>query len=675
MVFSGEIMPDSDASLLQSFAAHRGEKAFRALADRYLGLIYHTAVRRTGNRTLSEEISQNVLCALAKKAGSLAAHPERLAAWLHRATLYESLKAMRSEAAHQRRKELHHPDEIHGHPGESPWSDALPVLDDSLGKLSESDRTVLLLHFYENQSFPRISRTLGRSTEAVQKQSRRALEKLARLLRGKGIALSVTGIATGLSAEFAKAAPAYLSTTYSAAALSALAETQTSLLTVLTMKPKVLIPATLIVCAIPLAFQQQAISSANTRHTELLAKHSENPDSSAFSSRQTVTNTRLRLPADFKTIRDAWDEIVRAEASRSSTFGSKPRAEAYATALEAFDDKTLIRLSHEGSAQSDYGKRRDAALLTIIWTLAKRDPRLALDTSLAAQRTELLSSTSERSACLGSVLGHWAGTDPQAAYTWFLENHAKGNLEKLSEPLGSNRGDLSDLTMPFLDSLILSSPSLAREMISSFPDEQRVRTVEMLPSRGRLVNRGLRFETLGDVDPPPASNLQDYSLNMLGLIREFAPQAIEKQMQFLLLMFSKDQTEEFLEKAQLNENEKLAAARHFVQSTQTRRIHPDGSASGEVVEWKAEFAERLAPGLYESLLADIRQEQTRQKSMIAEMQLRMIRQNPASNDTFLSEILTNNDFSTHREAALEQANRIQDPEKRRKVIEKLQKNP
>ena len=81
LVFLGETMPDSDASLLKSFAATRDEKTFRVLADRYLGLIFHTAVRRTRNRPLSEEVSQNVLCAMAKKAGALAKNPERLAAW------------------------------------------------------------------------------------------------------------------------------------------------------------------------------------------------------------------------------------------------------------------------------------------------------------------------------------------------------------------------------------------------------------------------------------------------------------------------------------------------------------------------------------------------------------------------------------------------------------------
>ena len=105
-------MQETDGHLLTRFASHRDEAAFRELTARYLGLIYHVALRRTGDRQMAGEISQHVLCAVVHKAASLARHPERLPAWLHRATLFESSKAMRSEASHQRRKQLVHPDAI-----------------------------------------------------------------------------------------------------------------------------------------------------------------------------------------------------------------------------------------------------------------------------------------------------------------------------------------------------------------------------------------------------------------------------------------------------------------------------------------------------------------------------------------------------------------------------------
>src|SRR5690606_33950284 len=165
-------MPESDRSLLQSFAATRDGAAFRLLAERYLGLIFHAALRRTGNHQLAQEVSQSVLCALARKATSLAGHPERLPAWLHRAAVFASTKTIPSGSAHQRRKGLLHPDQIDttGEPA-APWSDAIPHLDAALDKLPEADRTVLLLHYFENRSFPHIAGALGKSRAAVEKQS------------------------------------------------------------------------------------------------------------------------------------------------------------------------------------------------------------------------------------------------------------------------------------------------------------------------------------------------------------------------------------------------------------------------------------------------------------------------------------------------------------------------
>lgn len=71
-------MKDPDESLLLSFALHRDEGAFRQLTERYLGLIFHTALRRTGNYQMSQEACLNVLCAVSRKAAALAKKPRDL---------------------------------------------------------------------------------------------------------------------------------------------------------------------------------------------------------------------------------------------------------------------------------------------------------------------------------------------------------------------------------------------------------------------------------------------------------------------------------------------------------------------------------------------------------------------------------------------------------------------
>ena len=62
-----------------------GTGALHLLVDAHLGLVLGTAMRRLGDRGLSEEVAQNVFTALAKKAAEIRSS-SALPAWLHRAT-------------------------------------------------------------------------------------------------------------------------------------------------------------------------------------------------------------------------------------------------------------------------------------------------------------------------------------------------------------------------------------------------------------------------------------------------------------------------------------------------------------------------------------------------------------------------------------------------------------
>ena len=55
--------------------------------------------------------------------------------------------------------------------------DALPLLDDAMSALGESDRRALLMRFYERKSFKAIAAQLGKTEAACQKQARRAVAK------------------------------------------------------------------------------------------------------------------------------------------------------------------------------------------------------------------------------------------------------------------------------------------------------------------------------------------------------------------------------------------------------------------------------------------------------------------------------------------------------------------
>ncbi|MEQ2006224.1 MAG: sigma-70 family RNA polymerase sigma factor [Limisphaerales bacterium] len=100
--------PLTDSELLAALRNGGREEAFRALVARHLGLVFGLAMRRTGQRVLAEDISQNVFAALSKRAAKLRAEPT-IAGWLHRATMIECADALRRHSPHLHLPFAHRP--------------------------------------------------------------------------------------------------------------------------------------------------------------------------------------------------------------------------------------------------------------------------------------------------------------------------------------------------------------------------------------------------------------------------------------------------------------------------------------------------------------------------------------------------------------------------------------
>ena len=99
------------------------------------------------------------------------------------------------------------------------WKDALPHLDEALERLPERDRNVVIMHFLQGMSHSEIASLIGKTAVAVQRQCHRSLDKLGRLLRNRGIAISGAALASGLACERIQAAPAVFTSAVTKAAL------------------------------------------------------------------------------------------------------------------------------------------------------------------------------------------------------------------------------------------------------------------------------------------------------------------------------------------------------------------------------------------------------------------------------------------------------------------------
>jgi RNA polymerase sigma factor (sigma-70 family) len=188
-------MPElNDSELLAQYARHHSETAFTALVERYINLVYSTALRRVGNPHAAEEITQAVFIILARKAASLGAKTV-LSGWLYQAARLTAGNFLRGEIRRQRREqEAYMQSLLNESAADNVWRQIAPLLDDAMGRLGEKDRNAVVLRFFENKSLAEVGVALGASEDAAKMRVNRALEKLRKFLMRRGIALSARSL-------------------------------------------------------------------------------------------------------------------------------------------------------------------------------------------------------------------------------------------------------------------------------------------------------------------------------------------------------------------------------------------------------------------------------------------------------------------------------------------------
>jgi RNA polymerase sigma factor (sigma-70 family) len=337
-----------DAELLGSYARERSESAFTELVRRRVDLVYSAALREArGDAALAEDITQAVFVELARKAAKVSQHPA-LAAWLYTCVRRMSANVRRSEDRRQHREqEAHTMNELlSSGASETAWQHVQPVLDDAMHELSETDRSAVVLRFFEERSLKEVGLALGLNENAARMRVERALEKLRTVLAKRGVTSTASTLAAALAAGAVMSAPAGLAATISSAALASAAVGAGTTLTLMTMtKLKLGIIGTVVLAGVatPLLLQHQAqvelrdenqslrqlvdqlnpLAAENERLSNLLAQANRSP---AFAPIQ--SNELLRLRGEVARLRDDAKELARLKSAGSSTSGHDPAIEA-----------------------------------------------------------------------------------------------------------------------------------------------------------------------------------------------------------------------------------------------------------------------------------------------------------------------------------------------------------
>jgi len=209
-------MTANDLELLQKFTRDQSQDAFTSLVHRHLDLVYCAALRQVRSRELAEEVAQSVFSDLARDAARL--KPDTiLTAWLYEVTRRTAINVVRGEARRQLREQI--ACEMNAMDATAAdWTQVEPLLDEAMHALDETDRTAVLLRYFENKSLREVGQTLGTSDDTAQKRVSRAVERLREFFAKRGVIVGASGLVVVISANAVQAAPVGLAVTISTAA-------------------------------------------------------------------------------------------------------------------------------------------------------------------------------------------------------------------------------------------------------------------------------------------------------------------------------------------------------------------------------------------------------------------------------------------------------------------------
>jgi RNA polymerase sigma factor (sigma-70 family) len=295
-------MSDADLGLLARYSRGRDEDAFTEIVRRHLDLVYSVALRHLHSPQLAQEIAQCVFTDLARNAHRFA--PDTiLSAWLYTVAHRTALNVVRYEARRQVREQIASEMNALDAP-DTDWKQIAPMLDEAMHALDETDRSAVVLRYFENRSLREVGQILGTSEDTAQKRVSRAVERLREFFAKRGITVGVSGLGVLISAHAVQAAPIGLIATIStgavlaATAVSASSVATTAAIAMTTLQKTLVAVSIVAIVATPLVAEHRAQARLSEENQSLRLEvnrlNQRVADNDRLASRRSVAS---RLPA------------------------------------------------------------------------------------------------------------------------------------------------------------------------------------------------------------------------------------------------------------------------------------------------------------------------------------------------------------------------------------------
>lgn len=177
-----------DAQLYQQAASHN-RNAFETLYDRYEKLVFSFAYRLTSNRTIAEEVTQDVFLKLWNGSTRYTEDKGKFSSWLLTVTRNKSIDELRKSNRHSHEPMLDK-DALIEQPGSTEetleWKEQQQSIQHAIGELRVEQQEIIELFYFKGLSQQKIAEHCDLPLGTVKGRIRLALKHLKGLIGKEG---------------------------------------------------------------------------------------------------------------------------------------------------------------------------------------------------------------------------------------------------------------------------------------------------------------------------------------------------------------------------------------------------------------------------------------------------------------------------------------------------------